>query len=94
MTRTTAAILASAAMTLAPIGAQAAERQASPLAESEQLGGSEPISIIAIVVGLAAAIAVVRAESAAPEPPPSSLVAPARSAARASSSPLIASLSA
>ena len=56
MTRTTAAILASAAMT--PIGAQAAERQASPLAESEQLGGSEPISIIAIVVGLAAAIAV------------------------------------
>ncbi len=58
MIRSTAAILASAALTLAPVAVQAAERKASPLAESEQLGGSEPISIIAIIVGLAAAIAV------------------------------------
>ena len=58
MTRTIAAILTAAALSSAPICAQAAERKASPVQSVEGLGGSEPISIVAIIVGLAAVIAI------------------------------------
>jgi|GEM_PF-846891 len=58
MTRTIAAILTAATLTTAPIAVQAAERKASPIGTSEKLAGSEPITIIGAILGLAAAIAI------------------------------------
>jgi len=58
MTRSIAAILTSTALALAPVSAHAAERKASPISESEALAGSEPISIVAMIVGIAAVIAI------------------------------------
>lgn len=58
MTRKIATILTTAALVLAPITAQAADRTPSPVQSSEQLAGEEPINMLAILVGIALAVAI------------------------------------
>lgn len=58
MTRKFATILTSAALALAPISAQAADRAPSPMQSMEELAGEEPINIFSILVGIALVVAI------------------------------------